>query len=213
MFAANRSEPCWPSERRCGLILAAGESRRMGFPKALLAFRGETFLGPPDRIFRRPLLARDGGAGRARGPDSRGRPRARHIRVNADYQRDRPLRCSADCAHPCRCRWRPLHAGGPSGGGARRRSTPCWPEGNSPVVRVPRYKGRRGHPISFAPRTDRGVSGAAAHGAARESCAGHAPKRHSSTWTTPASSPISTTPPRTAASPECANEAPGRLSS
>jgi molybdenum cofactor cytidylyltransferase len=27
-----------------GLILAAGESRRMGFPKALLQYRGETFL-------------------------------------------------------------------------------------------------------------------------------------------------------------------------
>lgn len=27
-----------------GLILAAGESRRMGFPKALLTYRGETFL-------------------------------------------------------------------------------------------------------------------------------------------------------------------------
>ena len=28
----------------CGLILAAGESRRMGSPKALLEFQGETFL-------------------------------------------------------------------------------------------------------------------------------------------------------------------------
>lgn len=28
----------------CGLILAAGESRRMGSPKALLKYRGETFL-------------------------------------------------------------------------------------------------------------------------------------------------------------------------
>jgi molybdenum cofactor cytidylyltransferase len=28
----------------CGLILAAGESRRMGSPKALLKFQGETFL-------------------------------------------------------------------------------------------------------------------------------------------------------------------------
>ena len=27
-----------------GLILAAGESRRMGFPKALLPYREETFL-------------------------------------------------------------------------------------------------------------------------------------------------------------------------
>jgi CTP:molybdopterin cytidylyltransferase MocA len=32
-----------------GLILAGGESRRMGFPKALLEFRGETFL---DRLIR-----------------------------------------------------------------------------------------------------------------------------------------------------------------
>ena len=32
------------AEVTCGLILAAGESRRMGSPKALLEFRGETFL-------------------------------------------------------------------------------------------------------------------------------------------------------------------------
>ena len=36
--------------RVAGLILAAGESRRMGFPKALLEFRGETFL---DRLIHR----------------------------------------------------------------------------------------------------------------------------------------------------------------
>jgi|SRR5581483_3854973 len=34
-----------------GLILAAGESRRMGFPKALLEFRGETFLDGLIRTF------------------------------------------------------------------------------------------------------------------------------------------------------------------
>jgi CTP:molybdopterin cytidylyltransferase MocA len=35
-----------------GLILAAGESRRMGYPKALLEFRGETFLDRLIRTFR-----------------------------------------------------------------------------------------------------------------------------------------------------------------
>lgn len=32
------------SQVNAGLILAAGESRRMGFPKALLQYRGQTFL-------------------------------------------------------------------------------------------------------------------------------------------------------------------------
>jgi len=34
-----------------GIILAAGASRRMGSPKALLEFRGETFLGRLIRVF------------------------------------------------------------------------------------------------------------------------------------------------------------------
>jgi molybdenum cofactor cytidylyltransferase len=34
-----------------GLILAAGESKRMGSPKALLEFRGETFLDRLTRVF------------------------------------------------------------------------------------------------------------------------------------------------------------------
>jgi molybdenum cofactor cytidylyltransferase len=44
----------------CGLILAAGESRRMGSPKALLEYRGETFLDRLIGLFRRrcsPVIA------------------------------------------------------------------------------------------------------------------------------------------------------------
>lgn len=37
--------------KSAGLILAAGESRRMGAPKALLDFHGETFLGRLTRLF------------------------------------------------------------------------------------------------------------------------------------------------------------------
>jgi molybdenum cofactor cytidylyltransferase len=37
--------------KSAGLILAAGESRRMGSPKALLEFQGETFLGRLMRLF------------------------------------------------------------------------------------------------------------------------------------------------------------------
>ena len=44
----------------CGLILAAGESRRMGSPKALLEYRGETFLDRLIGLFARrcsPVIA------------------------------------------------------------------------------------------------------------------------------------------------------------
>jgi len=44
----------------CGLILAAGESRRMGSPKALLEFQGETFLDRLIGLFARrcaPVIA------------------------------------------------------------------------------------------------------------------------------------------------------------
>ena len=47
-------------EVTCGLILAAGESRRMGSPKALLQFQGETFLDRLIGLFSRrcsPVIA------------------------------------------------------------------------------------------------------------------------------------------------------------
>jgi hypothetical protein len=64
--ALSKSVFCWRvpagavAQVTCGLILAAGESRRMGSPKALLEFRGETFLDRLIGLFSRrcsPVIA------------------------------------------------------------------------------------------------------------------------------------------------------------
>lgn len=131
-----------------GLILAAGESRRMGYPKALLRFRQETFL---DRLV--GLLA------------ARCSPvivvlgaRAEEIRVRAT----RPATFVVNSGYAsgmtsslqCGLRAVPPEAAGvlltlvdhPAVSAA---TIDALMEGD-PFLRVPRYKGRRGHPIRFS---------------------------------------------------------------
>ena len=146
-----------------GIILAAGESRRMGFPKALLRYRGETFLDTLIGLFAarcEPVIVVLGAhAERIRAAATAARHFRRSTRTTSAA---RPLPCSAACA-PC-----PPDAEGvlftlvdhrPS---RRPRSMRCWPRRARmrSACRVPR-QGRRGHPIWFSPRTDRRVSGAA----------------------------------------------------
>ena len=135
-----------------GLILSAGESRRMGTPKALLEYRGETFL---DRLVRL-LSARCSpvivvlGAGAA---EIRARARRPAVfALNPEY------RSGQTGSLQCGLRAVPAGADGvlftlvdhPAvspetieallAGGAMER----------PFVRVPRYRGARGHPVWFA---------------------------------------------------------------
>ena len=89
----------------------------MGFPKALLRYRDETFLDTLIGLFAAALRARDRGARRARRPHSRrrrcGPPPSS---INPDYQRGQTssMQCGLR-AVPARRRRRPLHPGGPPG--------------------------------------------------------------------------------------------------
>ena len=132
-----------------GLILAAGESRRMGSPKALLPYRETTFLDALCRLLAErcsPVVVVLGASAdeiraRSAGPAT--------FVVNADYRSG--MTTSMQCG---------LRAVPPDAGGVlftlvdhpavapetivRLLAAPF------PLLRVPRYQGRRGHPIWFS---------------------------------------------------------------
>jgi molybdenum cofactor cytidylyltransferase len=131
------------------IILAAGESRRMGFPKAMLRYREETFLDTLIGLFAphcSPLIVVLGAhADRIRESTLR----AASFVVNPDYQRG--MTTSLQCG---------LHAlpaqvdsvlltlvDHPAVSTATIKSLLAVP---APLLRVPRHGGQRGHPIWFS---------------------------------------------------------------
>jgi len=136
-----------------GLILAAGESRRMGFPKALLRYRQETFLDTLIGLFaaRCPevIVVLGAGADAIRAGAVR---RARFV-VNPNWP------AGMTTSLQCGLRSVPDEAEGvlftlvdhPAVSPATVDALLAPPGVEAaPLIRVPRYQGRRGHPIWFA---------------------------------------------------------------
>lgn len=136
-----------------GLILAAGESRRMGSPKALLEFEGETFLDRLIGLFSRhcsPVVAVLG---------------AHQESIRAGLRRAGQVLLVENPAFglgqlssmQCGLRAVPADADGvlftlvdhPAVSAATLAMLMACP--TDAPLHVPRYQGRRGHPIWFAP--------------------------------------------------------------
>jgi molybdenum cofactor cytidylyltransferase len=132
-----------------GLILAAGESRRMGFPKALLAYRNETFLDTLIGLFATrcdPVVVVLGSGAE--------QIRAR-VRRMATFAFNPNYALGMTTSLQCGLRALPPDAEGvlftlvdhPAVSGATLDLLLSAPR---PLVRIPRYSGERGHPIWFS---------------------------------------------------------------
>jgi molybdenum cofactor cytidylyltransferase len=162
-----------------GLVLAAGESRRMGFPKALLEYRGELFV---DRVVRllephcSPVIVVLGAFAE--------QIRTRALRpatfvVNASYLTGQTSSMQAG-----------LRAVPPECDGviftlvdhpAVDPSTLAALADNSDpeaLIRVPRRRGERGHPIWFSSALIPEFLALPENGAAREIVRGHVSQTH-----------------------------------
>ncbi|HWQ52641.1 MAG TPA: nucleotidyltransferase family protein [Bryobacteraceae bacterium] len=136
--------------KTAGLILAAGESRRMGRPKALLEYRGETFLDRLIRLFSAvcsPVIVVLGAEPEAI-PAGAQRGEAARFVLNPDYRRGQFSSMQ-----------RGLREVPPEAEGVLftlvdhpvvEAATLASLLAGSGPLRIPRYLGRRGHPIWFS---------------------------------------------------------------
>jgi molybdenum cofactor cytidylyltransferase len=133
-----------------GLILAAGESRRMGRPKALLDYHGETFLDRLTGLLAArcsPVIVVLGAAAEEIRKASRGN--ATFV-INPDYRRGQTSSLQ------CGLRSVPEQAEGvlftlvDHPAVERKTIDALLDSTGRGLVRVPRHEGRRGHPVWFS---------------------------------------------------------------
>ena len=156
-----------------GIILAAGESRRMGYPKALLRYREETFLDRLVGLFSArcaPVIVVLGAeAERVRA----GLRRTAAFVVNGDYTQ------GMTSSLKCGLRALPEEAEGvlftlvdhPAVAAETLDALLAAPR---PLLRVPCYRGRRGHPVWFRRELAGEFLALDAGGAARDVVRAHA---------------------------------------
>lgn len=137
-----------PTGPVAGLILAAGESRRMGYPKALLRFRRETFLDTLVGLLAgrcSPVIVVLGSHAeeiRARAA----RPATFVLNPGYTSGMTSSLQCGLRAVPPDASSVLLTLVDHPAVSAA---TIDALLEGG-PFLRVPRYQGRRGHPIRFS---------------------------------------------------------------
>jgi molybdenum cofactor cytidylyltransferase len=159
-----------------GLILAAGESRRMGSPKALLLYQGRTFLDTLIALLAArcsPVIAVLGANADEirRGLAGDTASRATFV-INPDY------RSGQTSSMHCGLRALPATSEGilftltdhPAVAASTIDALLAPPR---PLIRVPRFEGRRGHPVWFSRALAAEFLALPVDGAARDVVYGH----------------------------------------
>jgi len=158
-----------------GIILAAGESRRMGEPKALLSYRGETFLDRLIGLFEPVCATVTVVLGHDPGRIRRGVRRSASWVVNADWPAGQitSLQAGLRALDPCEGVLFTLvdHP-------AVEPETLAGLLAAPGVLRIPRYRGRRGHPVYASAALIPEFLAVPPNGSAKQVIESHAPEIH-----------------------------------
>jgi molybdenum cofactor cytidylyltransferase len=137
-----------------GILLAAGESRRMGFPKPLLRIDNDTFLTRTLRSMLAVARAVVVVTGAYQQPVRDEVPHDRHLRIvhNPDFQRGQlsSLKCAIGASSPDVDGVLVHLADHPLVQGATFRALAEKYELTRAPILIARHRGQRGHPVLFA---------------------------------------------------------------